>query len=65
MTAFKRGDKVQEFEGGPTMEVLAASDTLAICEYDDNGLMRHSIFEVAKLRKLVVQQAQQPQPPRS
>ena len=62
MTVLK-GDKVRSSRDGPTMEVLAASPTWAICEWMDDGERRADLFQVNQLEKLVTQQAQQPQPP--
>lgn len=44
------------------MEVLAASERLAICGWIQDGTNREEVFELAGLRKVVAQQAQQPQP---
>ena len=59
----KRGDKVRQDNGDKVMEVLAASDVLALCAHDENGEIKQSVFQVAHLRKATTQQAQQPQPP--
>ena len=62
-TRITKGDKVRSAEDGPLMDVLAASDTWAICEWIHEGSARVDLFEVARLKKLAVQQAQPPQPP--
>jgi hypothetical protein len=64
--AFNRGDKVKEDGNGRVMEVLASSDNLTLCCFDDAGSARQSVFETRKLSKvaqLQQQQQQQPQAP--
>jgi uncharacterized protein YodC (DUF2158 family) len=62
--AVNQGDKVRASAQGPTMVVLAASSTWAMCEWFIGNERRADLFEVEKLEKVVVaQQAQQPQPP--
>jgi uncharacterized protein YodC (DUF2158 family) len=61
--SFRKGDKVRVSVDGPTIEVLAASERLAICGWTQDGISREEVFELAKLRRIVVQQAQQPQQP--
>jgi uncharacterized protein YodC (DUF2158 family) len=61
--AIKQGDKVRASAQGPTMVVLAASSTWAMCEWFIGAERRADLFEVEKLEKVVIaQQAQQPQP---
>lgn len=60
----KQGDKVRASASGPTMEVLAASSTWAMCEWFlDGGERRADLFAVSELEPVVTQQGQQPQPP--
>ena len=59
----KKGDKVRADWGGPVMDVRAAGDSLAICEWLDGASVRQDIFRIDELRPATVgQQAQQPQP---
>jgi hypothetical protein len=44
------------------MDVLASSDQLTLCSYDENGFSRQVVFETRHLSKINMQQAQQPQP---
>ena len=60
---FKRGDKVREAPDGRLMEVLASSDNLTLCSYDESGMPRQSVFETRKLQQVATQQQQQPQAP--
>jgi len=58
----RKGDKVRLKNGGPTMEVLAAGTSLAICEWMDGSLRRTDVFDFVELEApTVAQQAQQPQ----
>ena len=59
----KKGDKVRGSWGGPVMEVRAAGDSLAICEWLDGSNVKQEIFSVAELVPVVMQQAQQAQQP--
>jgi hypothetical protein len=59
--AFNRGDKVREEGDARVMEVLASSDNLTLCSFDEGGFTRQSVFETRKLLKISVQQQQQPQ----
>jgi len=61
--AFTRGDKVREEGEARVMDVLASSDNLTLCSFDDGGTPRQSVFETRKLSKVAVQQQQQPQQP--
>ncbi|HUR89799.1 MAG TPA: hypothetical protein VMZ74_11985 [Ramlibacter sp.] len=61
--AIEKGDKVRSSPHGPMMEVLAASQTWAICEWVSGGARIADLFEIGKLQKVAAQQAQQPQPP--
>ena len=45
------------------MEVLAASQTWAICEWASGSARIADLFEIRSLHKVSVQQAQQPQLP--
>jgi uncharacterized protein YodC (DUF2158 family) len=58
----KKGDKVRARPDGPVMEVRAAGDSLAICEWLDAGAVRQATFSVSELMPVVTQYAQQPQP---
>lgn len=60
---FRPGEKVKSGPDGPVMEVLAASERLAICQWDADGALHKDVFETAALTHVSVQQAQQPQPP--
>jgi len=61
--AIKKGDKVRVLRGdGPVMEVRAAGDSLAICEWRDGAVMKQDVFSVSDLQPVAVQYAQQPQP---
>jgi hypothetical protein len=59
---FKRGDKVKDGPDGLVMEVLASSDNLTLCGFEDGGVARQSVFETRKLLQVAVQQQQQQQP---
>ena len=59
----QKGEKVRSAPGGPVMEVRAVGDTLAICEWQAEGVLKQEIFGVSELMPVVAgQQAQQPQP---
>lgn len=60
----KQGDSVRT-GGGPTMVVLAASSTWAMCEWFVGAERRADLFPVAELEPVATQQAQQPQPPQT
>jgi hypothetical protein len=60
--AFNRGDKVREEGDTRVMDVLASSDNLTLCSFEESGAARQSVFETRKLLKVAVQQQQQPQP---
>ena len=59
---FKRGERVKDGPDGAVMEVLASSDNLTLCIYDEGGMARQSVFETRKLYPVAAQQQQQPQP---
>jgi len=61
--AFNRGDKVREEGDSRVMDVLASSDNLTLCSFDDAGTARQSVFETRKLLRVAQQQQQQPQQP--
>jgi len=58
----RKGDQVRLKSGGPSMEVLAAGSSLAICEWQDDAAARVEIFELGELVATPTQQVQQPQP---
>ena len=60
---FKRGDKVKDGPDGHVMEVLASSDNLTLCSFEEGGAVRQSVFETRRLHAVAAQQQQQPQPP--
>lgn len=58
----QKGDKVRASADGPLMDVLGASEKLAICSWvDDGGLQREEIFPTTNLRRVIQQLQQQPQ----
>ncbi len=61
--AFKKGDKVRIRSGGPDMTVAAVGDSLTICEWSVDGILKQDIFNLSELVPVTIsQQAQQPQP---
>jgi hypothetical protein len=44
------------------MEVLAASERLAICRWEIDGTLHKDVFETKSLSHIASQQQQQPQP---
>lgn len=58
---FLRGDRVRQGPDGPLMEVLAASERLAICTWEIDGTWHNEVFETKSLARIAVQQQQQPQ----
>lgn len=57
-----RGDRVQAGPDGPLMVVVAASDHLAICRWQQAGETKEEVFNTAVLRKVAMQLQQQPVP---
>ncbi len=61
--AIRKGDKVRARAGGPEMTVAAAGNSLSICEWTVEGVLKQDIFDLSELVPVTVaQQAQQPQP---
>jgi hypothetical protein len=58
---FNPGDKVRQGPDGPVMEILAASERLAICGWEIEGVTHKDVFETPTLTRISIQQQQQPQ----